>query len=645
GSTTVKWSLEVPKDAVGTIGYRVTARAGNFTDGEEAALPVLTNRTLLTEALPLFVRGGQKETFTLENLRAAPADADHLAVELKMVSNPAWESVKALPYLQEYPYECTEQLVNRLFANRLAQHIVASNPAIETVFDQWAKDEKALQSPLQTNEQLKSATLAETPWVMDARSEAKQRARIAQLFDQERVDQEIQATINKLLTRQGDDGGMTWFSGGRSNWYITQYTVEQLYKLRDITQANWTNELAEMTRRAVAFADKAALENWQREAWEDPVPAPIIVHYLYLRTLTDQAPQQAETQQVLDFWWMQAEQHWLQLSLHHQALLGVAAQRKAKTELAQRIYNSLRERALYKEEFGRYWKYNNGWYWYQLPVETHTRIMELYQVMDAPAQELTELKIWLLRHKETNRWETTKATAAAVYSLLHTGDNWLAEAPPTTVRFPKWKGTNYETTLAAAQAQAEAGTGAYRVRWKQAEVTPQMATVRLQNRGKAPSWGGLYWQYFAQIDQVPQEKDNPLRIERQLLRKANDGQGDQLFVLDEAPAPGDRITVRLTIRTDRDMEFVHLKDLRASGLEPVDQLSGYRYQGRLGYYQQTTDLGTHFFLDYLPKGEYVLEYDLRVFHRGDFSGGLATLQCMYAPKFVSHSEGTRLSVE
>ncbi|WP_367390076.1 alpha-2-macroglobulin [Lewinella sp. LCG006] len=648
-SETVSWSLTVPKKAAGVLGYRVIARAGNFSDGEEAALPVLTNRILLTEAQPLFVRPKQTKTFTLERLQNADASTDQYAFQLDITSNPAWEAIKALPYLQEYPYDCTEQIVNRMFANSLASKVVKDYPKIRDVFAAWRNDGEALKSPLFQNEELKTALLEETPWVMEAKSESLQRERIALLFDLDRLANEQAVAQRKLLDRQSPNGAFSWFPGGPEQWYMTQYVVEQLSHLRQLTGEEMNYELRNALENAMRYCDQQAYK-WYSELKEaqkkDKVysASPQVIHYLYTRSMNldiDLLPAQME---MYEYCWSQVTEHWLAASLYEQALIALAAKYSSREELANKIFASLKERSLHTEEMGRYWKQSNGYYWYQNNVETHVRLLELFAAMNADEETLSELKIWLLRNKETNRWETTKATAAAVFGLVSTGDNWLGETTPLEVSFPNWSKSAYEDKVAAAQENAEAGTGAYQVRWTEEEVQPAMATIRLRNRSKAPGWGALYWQYFTNIDAVTRDADNPLRIERTLYQRVNNGDGEVLQALTKAPQAGDRITVRLVVRNDRALEYVHLKDLRASGLEPLDQLSSYRYQGGLGYYQQTTDLGTHFFFHWLPAGEYVLEYDLVVFHQGDFSGGLSTIQCMYAPKFVSHSEGTRLQV-
>ncbi|RMF00232.1 MAG: hypothetical protein D6772_06605 [Bacteroidetes bacterium] len=194
----------------------------------------------------------------------------------------------------------------------------------------------------------------------------------------------------------------------------------------------------------------------------------------------------------------------------------------------------------------------------------------------------------------------------------------------------------------AAQRSAEAGTGYFQLKWDAEAISPSLASVEVRNPNKVPAWGGFYWQYFSPIEDIDTAKDTPLQIERKLYTRTHTPGGEELQPVQGPLAVGDKVVVRLVVRTDRDMEFVHLKDLRPAGLEPTQVLSGYRYQGGLAYYQSTSDLATHFFFDYLPRGRYVLEYDLRVFHAGDFSGGMASLQCMYAPKFTGHSAGERL---
>lgn len=649
-SEAVFWDIQVPEQAQGVLGYRVIAEAADFSDGEEAAIPVLSNGILLTESLPLFVKGNKKSEVTLEHLAASTASTKHQSFTLEMTTNPAWMAIKALPYLQEYPYDCTEQLVNKYFANTLAAKIVADNPKLKAVFEAWKRDPNSLKSPLMLNEELKSALLAETPWVLEAQSEQEQRERIALLFDLNNVANAQAATLRTIIQRQSDNGGFAWFPGGRNSWYVTQYVLEQLSHLRQLVGDNIDHSIGTLLTRALSFCDKESTDYYKRlelkeEDKDRNYLTSLLAHYLYTRSFHADRYMEQDEQQAYDFWWKEAEEHVFEMSLQSQALIAIAAKQSNREALANRVYASLQERVIRSKELGMYWKYDYGYFWHQLPIETHTLLMELYGLMGADAETLDELKLWLLRQKETNRWETTKSTAAAVYTLMSTGTNWLAEQGNVSVSFPNWSAAAYTSKLSEAQATAEAGTGYYKVQWNKEAVKSEMASVALKNHAKVPAWGAIHWQYFENIDKVKSFEQGPLKLEREIYKKVTTDEGTKLERLTKAPKLGDQLTVRLVVRTDRDMEFVHLKDLRAAGLEPIEQLSGYRWASALGYYFSSKDVATHFFIDYLPKGEYVLEYDLRVFHEGDFSAGLASLQCMYAPKFNSHSQGQRLEIK
>ncbi|MCB0305781.1 MAG: hypothetical protein KDI38_18610, partial [Calditrichaeota bacterium] len=181
--------------------------------------------------------------------------------------------------------------------------------------------------------------------------------------------------------------------------------------------------------------------------------------------------------------------------------------------------------------------------------------------------------------------------------------------------------------------------------WSGGEIKPAMGNVTVNKADAGVAWGALYWQYFEQLDKITAH-ETPLKLAKQLFRQENSPTGPVLTPVAENSTlrPGDRVQVRIELRVDRAMEYVHMKDMRAAGFEPVNVLSQYKYQGGLGYYESTRDAATNFFIGYLPRGTYVFEYPLRVTHAGNFSNGVTTIQCMYAPEFTSHSEGIRVTV-
>jgi uncharacterized protein YfaS (alpha-2-macroglobulin family) len=660
-SARLAWNLKIPAGKVMALTHRIVADAGDFADGEESAIPVLTNRMLVTETLPLPVRGGQSKSFTLKNLSRAgdSRTLQHHQLSLEFTSNPAWYAVKALPYLMEYPYECTEQIFNRFYANSLASAAANRHPKIKNVFEAW-KNTDALESNLTKNQDLKSALLEETPWVLEAQSEAQQRQHIGLLFDLNRMADEKTRALAQLAERQSGNGGFAWFAGGRESWYITQYIVEGLGHLNKLGVGNGmkSQQVKEISEKAIRFIDLELLEAYreleknvraERTKFEDDHLDGVVIHYLYARSFfKEQTFADVELAKIHEYYLGQAEKYWTGKGMYEQGLLALALRRYDKKEVALRVMRSLKERALKSEELGMYWNYPRGYFWNQLPIETHALLTEAFSEVAEDEAMVEELKIWLLKNKQTNHWKTTKATAAAVYVLLANGANWLTEDAPVKVSFPNVKKKKaYTEVIATAQKTAEAGTGYFRSNWDGDDINKDWSKVKVENPNKTVAWGGLYWQYFENLDKIKTFEETPLQLKKQLFREDASDTGPVLRPINANTAlhPGDKVVVRIELRVDRDMEYVHLKDMRASSFEPLNVLSSYKWQGGLGYYESTRDAATNFFFDQLYKGTYVFEYAVRATHKGNFSNGITSIQCMYAPEFSSHSEGIRVDVD
>ncbi|MCB9307143.1 MAG: hypothetical protein H6565_11170 [Lewinellaceae bacterium] len=647
-SAPLSWRLRVPDDFTGAVTWQVFADGKSFRDGEESTVPVVTNRMLVTESLPITVRGKQSKKFVFESM-TGPASTTRVPEKytLEFSSNPAWYAVQALPYLMEFPYECTEQIFSRFYANTLASSVVEKMPNIRRIYERW-KGTDALKSNLSKNQELKYALLEETPWVLEAQSEEQQKQNIALLFDLNRMNDERARTINILSERQLPGGGWAWFPGGRDSWYITQHILSGFGHLQHLNAfgAAQDPDVAQMTDHALGYCTGKMTEQYRKiEAqvqagkakWEDDHLDGMIIHYLYARSFfpeTEKGRPGREFSYYLD----QAEKYWLGKGLYQEGMLALALHRSGRTEAAKRIVASLRERATVKEELGMFWPVDWGFYWYQLPVETQALMVEVFGEVGQDQKAVEELRIWLLKNKQTNRWESTKATAEAVYALLLFGDNWLNNNQPVQVSLGG---------KTIKPAEYEPGTGYFKESWAGTEIKSTWSTIQVSNPNTNIVWGAAYWQYFEDLDKIGDFQKTPLTIVKQLFLEENSPTGPVLKPVAEGQMlhRGDRIKVRIEIRVDRAMEYVHLKDMRAAGFEPVNVLSGYRWQDGLGYYESTKDLATHFFIDYLPRGTFVFEYPLVVTHKGDMSNGVTTMQCMYAPEFTSHSKGIRVKVE
>ncbi|WP_170110083.1 alpha-2-macroglobulin family protein [Kordia periserrulae] len=650
GNTQVSWLLYIPKN-LQAIQYTITAKAGEYSDGEQNALPVLSNRMLVTETLPMWIRSNETKTFTLDKLaETKSATLSHHKLSLEITSNPAWYAVQALPYLMEYPYECSEQTFSRYYANALASHIANSNPRIQQVFNQW-KSSDALLSNLEKNQELKSLILQETPWVRDAQSETAQKKRIALLFDLNRMQHEETRTLQKLQQMQSSSGGFPWFSGGRDNRFITQHIITGFGHLKKLNVFEKTDEdTQQLLRKAIQYLDAEFIKEYKDirkynkgvDLSKDHLSYSQL-HYLYMRSFFEEIGLSEEAQKIRDYYLGQIDKYWLSRSLYSKGLMALIAHRNKRAKTANGILQSLKENSITSDELGMYWKANTrSWYWYQAPIETQALLIEAFSEISNDITSVDNLKIWLLKNKQTNRWSTTKATADAVYALLLQGSDWLSVTDMVEVTV----GNQQISPEKLEDVKVEAGTGYFKTSWNGSEVQPEMAKVTLTKTGKGIAWGGLYWQYFEDLDKIT-TAETSLKLSKKLFKRTYDASGEVITEIDENTQLelGDLVRVRIELRNDRPMEFVHLKDMRAAGFEPVNVLSQYKWQDGLGYYESTKDASTNFFFDYLPKGVFVFEYDLRVNNKGDFSNGISTIQSMYAPEFSSHSEGIRVKVD
>jgi uncharacterized protein YfaS (alpha-2-macroglobulin family) len=639
GSRTYAWRIRVP-DGAGVLRYKAVAATAKLSDGEEGWLPVLSRRVLVIESLPLPIRGPATKTFDFTRLLHSGESSTlrHQALTVQVVSNPAWYAVMALPYLIEYPYECSEQTFNRLYANTLARYIANSQPRIRAVFDQW-RNTPALVSPLEKNEDLKSVLISETPWLRQAQAESQARHNVGVLFEASRLDRETKRLVERLDALQLPSGMWPWFPGGPPNEYITLYIATGFGRLRHL---GVDLPMDAALRSLGALDARADREYRDILAHGDPKTnhlSQTIAMYLYGRSffLHDQ-PVPPQYREEIDFWLGQARTHWLKVpDRQTRGHLALALMRFGNPAAAKAIMRSVKEYSVSDEEMGMFWRDTEySWWWYRAPIETQSLMIEAFDEVLADSASVEDCRVWLLKQKQTQDWKTTKATADAVYALLLRGTNILASKALV------------EVTLGDSivrPASTEAGTGFYEKRWGGSQVRPEMGHVKMVKTDTGVAWGSLHWQYLEDMDKVTSYAGTPLKLVKTLWTRKAGKAGLELHAVDGAVHPGDELVVRIELRTDRDMEYVHLKDYRGSGVEPVNVLSGYHYQDGLAYYEETRDVASHFFIDYLPKGTYVFEYPVRVQLRGKYTSGVAEIQCMYAPEFNSHSGSVPLVVE
>ncbi len=642
----VSWQLIIPK-GIPAVTYRILARSGDFSDGEENLLPVLTNRMLVKESLPMFVRAGQTKTYEFKNLKDNTSSTlDHHQFSLEYSSNPAWYAIQSLPYLIEFEHDCSEQTFARLYANSVAEHIINSQPKIKAVFDAWQQS-GALVSDLEKNEELKSIILAETPWVRDAGSETEKRKRLAQLFDTAKLKTEKEELISRLSRMQNTSGAWPWFSGGRDNYFITRHIVGGLGHLKKL---NIEVNDSQIIKRAIDYLDREIVEDERRSKQYNTNPEYFYknvshLHYLYVRSFyLEEHPLPVHVQKIADKVLAAQKEDWHLRNLYEKGLLSLVLMKMGEKEKATEILAALKESAVKSEEYGMYWKENiSGWFWYRAPIETQALLIEAYTEMGSDENTVEELKIWLLQNKRTNHWPTTKATTEATYALLIQGNDWFQIGDNTDIRLAG-KPIAPEKL---AETEKEAGTGYLKLNWKGEEIDKSFSSIEVENRNTTAGYGGVYWQYFEDLDKIEVHSESPLNVEKELYLNVSDRNGTSLkrIITETQLKIGDLVTVRLVVRSTADMDYIHLKDMRASGFEPTNVLSGYKYQDGTAYYESTRDAATHFFFDSLNKGTYVLEYTVRANNAGNFSNGITNIESMYAPEFSGHTKGIRVEIK
>ncbi len=673
GNTVLSWEVSVPP-GLQALQYRVVAGTGTYSDGQQDALPVLTNRTLVTETLPLWVNGKESRSFSLNGLKNAdsPTLTNH-QYTVEVSSNPVWYAVQSLPYLMEFPYECSEQTFARIYANTLGSHIGKAFPQIRETWESWANAE-VLESKLEKNQELKALIIEETPWLRDAQSETEQKKRMGNLFRDDHMQKELRKALRKLEDMQFSEGGFPWFKGSRyPSRNVTQHIVSGFGHLKVLGVWNKGDmpegkRIQRMTERAISYMDQEIAREYDklieradkiekeaktqakgRKARTEFLAADHlhwgVLQYLYARSFFSEYPIPDQAEKATRYYHEQLIRYWDRRNLYSWAMAGLYLIRSGEMEEAGKILTAIDQLSVHNEELGTYWKENvSGWYWYQAPVETQSLLIELYSeyLPEGPDKEarIGGMQTWLLKQKQTRNWKTTKATTEAIYALLRGGTGILEEK-----KVELQLGGRPIVDWGPEQSEREAGTGYVKFSFGPDQVSQKMSEVTIVKSDEGPAWGAAYWQYFEDLDKVS-ASETSLKLRKQIFRRTFDENGEILVPVgpDSPLRVGDLLRIRIELESDRHMEFLHMKDYRAASFEPVETLSRYRYQEGLWYYQSTRDASTHFFIENMEKGSYVFEYELRVAQEGEFSNGYALIQSMYAPEFSSHSDGQRVRV-
>ena len=640
-SISVNWTVNIP-EGLQSLRYKVIAKSGTISDGEENILPVLTDKILITESIPIWVKGNTKREFTLENLKNNTSTTlQNHTLTFEYTSNPVWIALQSLPYLMTYEHDCSEQVFAKYYANSIAEKIITSNPKIENLFKNW-NDDKSVTTKLQMNEELKSVVLAETPWLLDTESDVEKNKRLAILMDLNTLKENNAENFQKLEDKMLPTGGFPWFSGGTEDRYISQHILTGIGHLLASFPED-SLKYKTIVSKGIPNLDRMFITNYSPKA-KIIRPSTLDLNYLYTRSFyLKNYPISTKTDSLIQLQLKQCKTDWLTYSLYEKGLLAVIMNRFNEKDFAKKIITSLKETTSNNDEIGMYWIENNSGYgWYQSNVATQALLIEAFAEIDNDKESIDAMKVWLIKNKQNSRWSSTKSTTEAVYALMSVGNNWVPLQENTKIKI----GDDKMFTQKLTNKEDAQNAGYLKIQYNATEINPKMATVSVNNKAQDPGFGGLYWQYFESLENIKKNETQTISVDKQLFKKVSTSKGEELVALsDNTLKIGDLVSIRLIIKTDTNLEFVHLKDLRASCLEPVDVISKNEWKGNFSYYKTTKDVSTNFFFDRLQKGTYVLEYDLRVTNEGVFNSGISTLQSMYAPEFAAHSENSKVIVK
>lgn len=630
----VNFTFEV-SDKYTVMACRMVADGDTFSDGEQRYIPVLTDKQWVTETVPLNVNGEGAHTFSLENLfnkHSKTASEQRLTVEF--TAHPAWYAVQALPVVANPQNEDALSWATAYYAHSLAAFIVKENPRIKQVFDSWKAQggtKETFMSNLQKNQELKNILLAETPWLTEATNEAEQKQRIATLFDLNTMNSQLAVSVEKLGELQNADGAWSWYKGMQGSRYVTTQVMEMLVRLNALTHQDADSRMQPMIQKGFEYLGKQAAEEYKsmKEAEKKGAvgirPSEQVLRYLYICALDGKAP---VDEKVNRYFIDKLSGEGKELTIYEKALGAIILQQAGKVAEARLFMQSLMEYSVVTDEMGRYFdtpKARYSWFSYKIPTEVAA--MEAIQRITKDTKAIDEMKRWLLKQKQTQTWETPIATADAVYALMATGASDLLANTG-----------GVEITLGKEVIRTPADDAIGYIKKTVSGDVMNIKKVSVDKEGTGMGWGAVYAQYLESMDQISGQ-GNGLSVSRQLYK------GDEALNESAPLKVGDKITVRLTVKADRDMDFVQIKDDRAACMEPLQAVSGFRWSNGLGYYQATKDASTQFFIDQMRKGTYVIEYQVYVNRTGEYQAGIATVQSAYAPEFGGHTGGYRVMVE
>jgi hypothetical protein len=571
---------------------------------------------------------------------------------IEYTHNPSWSAILALHAVVNPENDDAIAWSASLYANRVAQNLSKRIPRLQTLIQQWKNERgnaSTLTSELQKNEDLKTLLLQETPWVIDANVETEQRNKLTELFDDNLLNQRISKAEDKLKALRKGDGSWSWFDGMEGNHYVTLAVCEHLAMLQHYLSKHGSVDttVSQFLKDGLNYLDAKEVEDYnERKKWEkEPAPTEISYHWLYTRMLAQQAEAKLKEMasnaaeirsRYLDY----SVEHLSDFSMYGRANIACILLDDGRSQ-GNDFVRSLNEYLVQKAGMGKYFDTRKAAYsWMDHRIPTHLAAMRAIAmakpgVVNDAQKTLQEMQLWLIRQKQVQMWDNVINTIGVCDMMLtiHPETTFALESQPTI------------TLDGKAQKLPKASAGEGRLQIEVGDAQLDARTLVVQKLSPYTGWGAVYAQSLERTEKLSHAGEG-LTITRQLLVPAT---GDALDswrpLADGEPIKvGQRVRIRHTIAADRDYDFVQIRSQRAAALEPVQQLSGYRFIANHGAYVSNHDASTDVFFDALRKGTYTFDLEMFVSHAGHYQQGIATIQCAYSPAFSGRSSSAEIQV-
>lgn len=618
-SKTVTASFNVPASTEVVVTTSV-CKNGRTADGQRDRIAVLPATTDVVEASPFYI--------TADKSRAditMPHFNRNGRLTLEYADNPAWYAASALPSMQQTAETATAHIVNYYVAT-VASRIVADNQEIADAIAAWQKS--PLKSRLEQNADLKTIALDNTPWSRRAETETDMMAHIADIADPATVQYRQQRALTALNDLQRPDGGFEWFRGCRSSIWTTEEVLNLFGYLNEMGYYPADDAIAQqIVKRAVEYCDNYYNKMSKREGATRKSVIASASDYIFIRSMLPVAAPADSIKWIADGVVDMAASGWGDYSIMGKAKAAILLANSGRNDVARNVVESLRQFARKSGDRGTYWDIDG--------IDKVTLAATALKALNKANPDdpiIDDVRHWLLLAKETQCWGSATKACDAINALLTTGKNWTAAVR----KAPQIKVGN-------VKIDTDAATPYFGYIRRSIDMKRNDGSISIRRDKGCPAWGAVYCQYNAPADSVKSHANADIRIEKQfyVYNSANTLRPDATTEF----AVGDRIQVRLTIRSERDLDFVALTDNRGACFEPADQLSVYEWQDGTGSYRETRDSATNIFFSHISKGTYVITYDVYANNAGTYTSGIASLQCQYAPALTSHSAGATLTVE